>query len=99
MSYIFIFYLYIYIYICICIFTCVYTHNVLFADGTLPIGTSGSHVEEYIAAVSKGSSMGVHGIQDLVTCYGKMLILSCTSSYQTGAKYLKTGKQIPALDW
>ena len=39
-----------------------------------------------------------HGKVDLSKVGGKWLLLG-TSSYQTGAKYLETGKQIPTLDW
>ena len=33
------------------------------------------------------------GKVDLFKVGGKMLILGCTTGYETGAKYLKTGKQ------
>ena len=43
----------------------------------------------------RDARLEVPGKVDPLKVGGKMLILSSTSSYQTGAKYLKTGKQIP----
>ena len=51
--------------------------------------------QEHCFAGSQVARLEGHGKVDLSKVGGKMLILSCTSSYQTGAKYLKTGKQIP----
>ena len=42
-----------------------------------------------------GARLEGHGKVDPSKCYGKMMFLGCTRSYQTGAKYLKTGKLIP----
>ena len=41
----------------------------------------------------KATVPGGHGKVDLFKVEGKLLVLGCTSSCQTGAKYLNTGKQ------
>ena len=49
--------------------------------------------EHYFARIQDARLDGASKV-DLSKVEGKMVHLGCTSNYQTGARYLKTGKQI-----
>ena len=53
------------------------------------------HRREHYFARTQDARLERHGKVNPSKVRGKSLILGYTSSFQTGAKYLKTGKQIP----